>query len=163
MAHTACLLLGTNLGDRNENLLTARTALAKETGKIKVVSAIYETAAWGITDQPPFWNQVLLLRTPLTPEALLRQIHVVELATGRERQTRWAARTLDIDILYYDSAILETDSLTIPHPQIPFRRFTLVPLAETIPDYIHPVLQKTNQELLFACTDPLEVRKLDEV
>ena len=125
------------------------------------LSAVYETAAWGITEQPDFWNQVVVLETDLQPEPLLKAILAIEQSLGRERDLRWGARTLDVDILYYNEQIIETPALSVPHPQIANRRFTLAPLAEIAPDFVHPVLKITQLQLLDACTDPLPVRRLE--
>ena len=161
MANKAYLLLGTNLGDRAKHLDAARTGLARSAGKITARSAVYETAAWGITDQPDFWNQVVALETDLPPESLLAAILAIEQSLGRARDQRWGARTLDIDILYYNDQIVETPALSVPHPQIANRRFTLAPLAEIAPSLVHPVLHLTQQQLLDACPDALPVRRME--
>ncbi|MGV3639426.1 MAG: 2-amino-4-hydroxy-6-hydroxymethyldihydropteridine diphosphokinase [Adhaeribacter sp.] len=155
------LLLGSNQGDRFALLTAARRHLQDDVGSIRQASAIYETAAWGLQDQPAFLNQVLLLETALQPEDLLREINRIEKALGRVREVKWAARVIDIDILYYDDLVLQTERLQIPHPYLQDRRFTLLPLAEIAPDWLHPVFQKTNRQLLDACPDKLEARKLD--
>ncbi len=161
MANKAYLLLGTNLGDRAKHLEAARTELSRSAGKITALSSVYETAAWGITEQPDFWNQVVALETDLLPETLLAAILAIELSLGRSRDQRWGARTLDIDILYYNDQLIETPLLSVPHPQIAYRRFTLAPLAEIAPGFVHPVLHLTQQQLLDACPDPLPVRRLN--
>lgn len=157
---TTFLLLGSNQGDRQTMLAEACRQLQAGVGRIRQASAIYETAAWGLQDQPAFLNQVLLLETALQPEDLLREINRIEKALGRVREVKWAARVIDIDILYYDDLMLQTDRLQIPHPYLQDRRFTLLPLAEIAPDWLHPVFQKTNRQLLEACPDKLEARKL---
>ena len=160
MANKAYLLLGTNLGDRAKHLEAARTGLSRTAGTIRGLSGVYETAAWGITEQPVFWNQVVLLETDLPPEALLAAVLAIEQSLGRERDQRWGARTLDVDILYYNDQVIESPSLSVPHPQIANRRFTLAPLAEIAPDFLHPVLRLSQRQLLDACPDPLTVRWL---
>ena len=154
------LLLGTNIGDRNKNLANALDAIAHTAGRIRKKSAVYQTEAWGKTDQPEFLNQVVEIDTTLDPDTLLAEILSIEKMMGRERKEQWGERIIDIDILLFGNEITETPKLSIPHPQLPNRRFTLVPLNELIPDFIHPVLQKKISELLEACTDTLEVRKV---
>ncbi|QJW88063.1 2-amino-4-hydroxy-6-hydroxymethyldihydropteridine diphosphokinase [Spirosoma taeanense] len=151
------LLLGANLGDRVATLNRAVDLIAGRVGDVLQRSKLYETAPWGVTEQPAFLNQVLAVETELTPEAVLAQTQAIEQELGRVRHEKWGARVIDIDILYYDQLILRTDQLSIPHPYLHQRRFTLVPLAELAPDFIHPVLQKTTTELLLNCTDKSEV------
>ncbi|TXK48708.1 2-amino-4-hydroxy-6-hydroxymethyldihydropteridine diphosphokinase [Pontibacter qinzhouensis] len=151
------LLLGGNLGNRAIYLEQARERLAKRIGEITSSSSLYETAAWGKTDQPAFLNQVLVLQTMLQPEQVLQVIHAIERELGRERIEHWGARVIDIDILFYEDLVLQTQRLTIPHPQLHMRRFTLLPLAEIAPDLVHPVLDQTSQSLLASCKDELEV------
>jgi 2-amino-4-hydroxy-6-hydroxymethyldihydropteridine diphosphokinase len=161
MANKAYLLLGTNLGDRAMHLEAARTGLSRTAGTITGLSAVYETAAWGITEQPDFWNQAVVLETDLSPEALLTAVLAIEQCLGRARALRWGARTLDIDILYYNDQVIGSPSLSVPHPQIANRRFALAPLAEIAPDFVHPLLHLTQRQLLDVCPDPLPVRRLE--
>jgi 2-amino-4-hydroxy-6-hydroxymethyldihydropteridine diphosphokinase len=161
MANKAYLLLGTNLGDRAKHLEAARTGLSRTAGTVTELSSVYETAAWGITEQPVFWNQVVVLDTDLPPEALLAAVLAIEQSLGRERDQRWGARTLDVDILYYNDQVIQSPSLSVPHPEIANRRFTLAPLAEIAPDLPHPVLRLTQRRLLDACPDPLPVRRME--
>ncbi|MBF9255427.1 2-amino-4-hydroxy-6-hydroxymethyldihydropteridine diphosphokinase [Pontibacter sp. 172403-2] len=156
------LLLGGNLGDRILYLQQARASIAAQVGQITRSSKLYETAAWGKTDQPAFLNQVLEVQTALTPEQVLQSINAIEQELGRVRQEHWGARVIDIDIMFYDDLVLQTQRLTIPHPQLHLRRFTLMPLAEIAPDLVHPVLGKSIKELLEACADVLEVRVFEE-
>jgi 2-amino-4-hydroxy-6-hydroxymethyldihydropteridine diphosphokinase len=155
----AYLLLGSNIGDRAAHLQQAQQTLAATAGEIVAFSAFYETAAWGLEDQPAFLNQVLAIRTFLAAPALLAACLATEQQAGRERQQRWAARTLDVDILLYGDAIIATPTLIVPHPALPGRRFALTPLAEIAPKLVHPQLGQTVSELLAACPDPLAVVK----
>ncbi|WP_317172142.1 2-amino-4-hydroxy-6-hydroxymethyldihydropteridine diphosphokinase [Hymenobacter sp. BRD67] len=127
MPTLAYLLLGSNLGDRAARLAQARHDLTATAGRLVAASALYETAAWGLTDQPAFLNQVLAIETDLAAPALLAACLAAEQQQGRERQVRWAARTLDVDILLFGQEILATPTLTVPHPALPARRFALVP------------------------------------
>jgi 2-amino-4-hydroxy-6-hydroxymethyldihydropteridine diphosphokinase len=151
------LLLGGNLGNRSQYLQQARESICKQVGPTKQVSKLYETAAWGKTDQPSFLNQVLEVETTLSPEQVLQSINIIELELGRIRQEHWGARVIDIDILFYDDLVQQSQRLTIPHPQLHVRRFTLMPLVEIAPDLEHPVLKQSTKQLLAICPDKLEV------
>ncbi|WP_128548211.1 2-amino-4-hydroxy-6-hydroxymethyldihydropteridine diphosphokinase [Larkinella soli] len=157
MTHTLYLLLGANLGERKVTLEKALEAVRIDVGPVLKQSAIYETAAWGNTDQPSFLNQVLKVLTVLGPEEVLEKTQAIENRLGRVRRDRWGSRVIDIDLLYADDLVLETERLTVPHPFLHWRRFTLVPLAEVAPDFVHPVLRKTTRELLADCDDTSEV------
>ena len=152
------LLLGSNEGNRMQWMQRAIDMLSAH-GTIALQSSVYETAAWGIEDQPGFLNMVVLLQTMYTPTRLLTEIHIIEQALGRQREVKWGPRTLDIDILLYNNEQVEFPSLIIPHPFLHLRRFTLVPLAELIPTHIHPTLNRTITELLKDCPDQLEVQR----
>lgn len=152
------LLLGSNEGDRHAWLQQAVEQLAA-LGNINSQSALYQTAAWGIEDQPAFLNMALCLQTELHPLELLQKIHDIEQHLGRQRTQKWGQRTLDIDILFYGDAIVDLPELKVPHPYLQERRFALVPLNEITPDFLHPGLNKTVSQLLDDCPDQLEVEK----
>jgi 2-amino-4-hydroxy-6-hydroxymethyldihydropteridine diphosphokinase len=157
--YTVFLLLGANLGDRAATLQRALENIQIDLGPVLKQSALYETAAWGVTDQPAFLNQVLKVLSVLPAEEILAKTQAIETRLGRVRRERWGSRVIDIDLLYVDDTILANEKLTVPHPFLHERRFTLVPLAEIEPEFIHPVFQKTNRQLLAECTDKGEVKK----
>ncbi|WP_369804130.1 2-amino-4-hydroxy-6-hydroxymethyldihydropteridine diphosphokinase [Siphonobacter sp. SORGH_AS_0500] len=152
--------MGANLGDRQETFRRAIELLSERVGTVTLQSSLWETAAWGLTDQPNFLNQVLLLSTALQPLEVLAQTQAIEIEMGRVRKEKWGARLLDIDLLYYGSEILDLPQLKVPHPYIPERRFTLAPLAEIAPDFMHPSLNLTQQELLNQCVDNSVVNRI---
>ena len=154
------LLIGGNLGNRFNNLEKARSLIAAVIGKIINASAVYETEAWGIKEQPAFLNQVLIVSTSLDPDQLLSRILSIEHEMGRERTQKFGPRSIDIDILFYNQEIIDQPGLIIPHPQLHLRRFTLEPLNEISPSFIHPLFDKSIAELLQECPDNLVVKKL---
>lgn len=160
MESNVFLLLGANLGDRVQQLRVAAAEIDNTVGEVLQKSSLYQTAAWGKQSQPDFYNQVLRVQTQLTAERLLEEILLIEQKLGRKRNEKWGARTIDIDILYFGCTVVNLPHLTIPHPAISKRRFTLVPLAEISPAFVHPVLQQTNEALLQACDDSLGVERL---
>lgn len=153
----AIILLGTNLGQKKRNLLEAINSLSAY-NELYAFSKVYETMAWGLTDQDSFLNQVLVLKTNLQPIDLLHFCQNIENKMGRVRKQKWGERIIDIDILYYNQQIIDIEKLQIPHPFLHERRFTLVPLVEIMPNFIHPILLKTQQELLQNCSDSGEVK-----
>lgn len=155
------LLLGSNQGDTLHNLAEAARRIGEEAGTIVARSSIYRTAAWGVPDQPDFHNQVLEIRSKYAPALLLEKLLAIEEEMGRVRGKKWGPRVIDIDILFFGRQVVNTDTLRIPHPGIPGRRFTLVPLAEIAPGLLHPLLHKTITTLLEECTDSLTVTPLE--
>lgn len=157
--NTAYLLIGGNVGDRAANLQTALRRIAETCGTITSTSSLYETAAWGNTNQPSFYNQAVVVNSPLSPEALMDQLLDIELEMGRIRTQKYDPRTIDLDILMIDDLVLNTEKLTIPHPQMQNRRFALLPLAEVAPTLIHPLFDQSIEVLLQNCPDTLDVQK----
>jgi len=158
--HKAYLLIGGNLGNRKQHLDTAIEHIGAACGNIVAQSSLYETAAWGLKDQPYFLNQVLVLETNMQPEVLMQQLLSIEATMGRVRTVKLGPRIIDIDILLMDDCIIHTSLLTLPHPQLPNRKFALMPLAEVAPTLLHPAANKTIQQLLKECADELDVRKV---
>ncbi len=145
---TTLLALGSNLGDRAENLARARALLA-QTITLLAVSPIYEAAPWGVVDQPHFLNQVVMAETELAPDALLALAKSIEARMGRDFSAiRYGPRVIDIDIIGYDSLIQSNASLTIPHQRLPERAFVLVPLSDIAADWVHPHLGLTVTQML---------------
>lgn len=154
------LLLGSNLGNREQCLENALCLINERIGVVFATSSIYETAAWGKTDQPGFLNLAVGVHTTLTPLALLDTVLAIEETLGRVRHERWGARLIDIDvILYNDEAINEGEKLQVPHPEMQNRKFVLQPLAEIAPNLIHPILHQTITEMLANLNDSLAVTK----
>ena len=144
--HTIYLGLGTNLGDRLRNLQKAISSLSPVMS-VTAVSPIYQSDPWGVTDQPPFLNLCVEATTNLNPQTLLHYLKNLEAELGRQKTIKWGPRLIDVDILLYDDKIVETDSLTIPHPFMAERAFVIIPLADIAPDLYHPVCHKTIAEL----------------
>lgn len=138
----------------------AITQIEAECGKIELSSSKYITEAWGVEDQQDYLNQVIQIDTLLTPEQLLSMLLKIEKKFGRERKEKWSARTLDLDILFYNDIILETKALIIPHPRLHLRRFTLAPLNEIAPNLIHPELKKSINSIYKNCKDNLTVKRM---
>lgn len=153
--------MGSNLGKREDYLHRAATLLGKRAGQLVAVSSYYQTPAWGMDDAPDFLNAVLLLNTQLEPHELLRIMLDLEQELGRVRSNAvgYENRSIDLDLLFYDSLVIEQEGLSLPHPAIAKRRFVLVPLVELAPDLQHPTLKKSMQELLRACTDETAIKK----
>lgn len=158
MSERVFIGLGTNLGERFENLARARALLAERV-VVKAVSSVYETKPWGYLDQPDFLNQVIEVETDLTPTKLLNLLKQVEKKMGRETSFKYGPRLIDLDILLVGDRVLHTARLNIPHPQITERAFVLVPLAELAPEMVHPVLYRSVTDLLTELPDRDEVKK----
>ena len=157
--NTAYLLIGGNLGDRAAYLALAVQHISALCGRVTATSSVYETAAWGNTNQPAFYNQAICVETILEAETLLEMLLAIELEMGRVREEKYGPRTIDLDILMINDFVVSTPTLTIPHPQMHNRRFALLPLNEIAPALLHPVLDKTIHELLLNCPDTLDVQK----
>ncbi|MDX1377746.1 MAG: 2-amino-4-hydroxy-6-hydroxymethyldihydropteridine diphosphokinase [Anaerolineales bacterium] len=150
MNHIVYLSLGTNLGNRNANLKRAIASLPPQM-TVKAKSNVYETPPWGYTEQDEFLNQAVQVTTYLEPEKLIKHIKRLEVAMGRKASFRYGPRLIDIDILFYDDEILDTPSLTIPHPNLHERGFVLLPMMDIAPDHVHPVMKKSIREIIGLC------------
>lgn len=155
--HKVVLLIGGNLGDRLSNMRRAEERLSHHMD-CERRSSLYETEAWGGKSSGKYLNRVMVMASDKSPLEILEVTQEVEASLGRERVTKWGDRTMDIDILYYDSDFVDLPKLKIPHPLIQERRFALVPLAEVLPDFVHPLLKLNQVELLERTKDRSEVK-----
>lgn len=147
--NVAVLSLGSNIEPRASYLNKAILLIEKRVGMIVGKSEFLETTPWGNLDLNPFINAAILVESNLSPEKLLSEILSIEIELGRVRQKeKWQARTIDIDIIYFENQVLKTDELVIPHPFTHEREFVLEPITQIIPNYIHPVLKCSQKELL---------------
>ena len=150
------------MGNSQQQLRVAQKHIEKNIGAIIRCSSLYQTAAWGKTDQPDFLNQVIIVETSLTAAETMQAILSIEKKMGRLRTEKNAPRIIDIDILFFNDEIIDKPHLTIPHPEIHNRKFALIPMDEIAPGYMHPVLKSTIKNLLSTSTDTLEVKLLDK-
>ena len=154
------ILLGGNVGDKSKIFNKTRKLLGKSVGLITKLSSIYATEPWGFKSEL-FWNQAIIISTTLEPEQILLQSQTIEKKMGRTiKSEHYEARTIDIDLLFYNDLQLETPDLKIPHPKIGERRFVLVPLNEIAPDKRHPITGMTVREMLLRCPDTLRVDRI---
>jgi 2-amino-4-hydroxy-6-hydroxymethyldihydropteridine diphosphokinase len=160
----AFLSLGSNRGTRLRLLEEATWVISTRIGSVVAQSSVYESAPWGFQDDTPFLNMVLEVATNLEPVEILGEIQSIEMGLGRvhelKPEQKYAPRTMDIDILFYDQLVVEQKDLVIPHLHLHERKFVLVPLCEIAPYFVHPVLGETIERLLRACKDPLTVTRL---
>jgi 2-amino-4-hydroxy-6-hydroxymethyldihydropteridine diphosphokinase len=157
--NAAYLCLGGNIGDREASLQLAIYRIGQEAGTVKNVSPIYETEAWGVSDQQPYLNCCLELDTELSAMELLRVLLDIERELGRQRDPwkTYEPRTIDLDVLLYNQVVIEQEHLLVPHPRLHLRKFVLIPLNEIAGGYLHPVLNKTIFNLLGECKDTSDV------
>jgi 2-amino-4-hydroxy-6-hydroxymethyldihydropteridine diphosphokinase len=154
--------IGTNLGEREENLKRAINSIGDNIGKVVRVSSVYETEPWGFSAENNFLNIVAEVETILTPSGLLGAILMIESQLGRHREEKqFTSRVIDIDILFYEDLIIDETILKIPHPHLHKRKFVLVPFSEIAPDQMHPLLKKNIAALLDLCEDMSRVRLHD--
>jgi 2-amino-4-hydroxy-6-hydroxymethyldihydropteridine diphosphokinase len=153
------LLLGSNMGNSQQQLSIAIKNITQQIGNIIRKSKLYTTAAWGNYNQPDFLNQLIIVETKLTASKTIDIILAIEKKMGRVRTKKNAPRIIDIDILFFNKEVIAEKNLDVPHPQIENRRFVLIPLNELSPNFKHPVTHKTIHRLLNDCTDTLDVKK----
>ena len=153
-----CLQLGSNKGDRRAAL---EDAILKLSAIVEIASksSIYETAAWGKTDQRNFYNQLLLVKTNINPFKLLRKTQELEIKMGRLKKEKWGERLIDIDIIYYYQKVIYSPTLNIPHILFADRKFVMEPLVEISSDWVDPVTKLTAKHLLEKCEDITEVKR----
>lgn len=154
----AYISIGSNLGDRVANCMLAVSMLSSF-ARVTAASSAYETEPVGPKDQPDFINCAACIETDMPPENLLAELRSIEDSLGRIRRERWRERSIDLDIVFYDGLVMNTDELTIPHPRAHLRRFVLEPLAEISPGLVHPILGATVSELLHSLGDGEKVVK----
>jgi 2-amino-4-hydroxy-6-hydroxymethyldihydropteridine diphosphokinase len=142
------LQLGSNLFNREAQLKIARETIDRRIGAVLTASAIYETPAWGIEDQPDFLNQVIKVGTDLNPMEVLLGALAIEEEMGRKRLQKWGPRLIDIDIIAIDDQVINLPQLVVPHPWMHVRRFVLEPMHDIAPLWVHPILGLTVRELL---------------
>jgi len=160
--HQVFLGIGGNIGNKHDNFHKVYTFIENELGVVTKSSSVYETSPWGFQAKENFWNQVLVIETEFSAFELLQKINIIENRFGRKRDSlQYKSREIDIDILYFDELLIETETLTIPHLLMHKRLFVLVPLAETAPDLVHPVLKLTSVEMLKKCEDRSTIKKVE--
>ncbi len=160
--HILYLHLGSNQGDRKQSLDNCLVQIAEKIGKITSKSSIYETEPWGLKDQPNFLNMAVEAKTHLTVVEVFNISKEIEKELGCPKQVKWGPRSIDIDILYYDHVIMDTEKLKLPHPQLYNRNFVLIPMMEIAGDYIDPIRNISIDEIYDVCSDQCEVFLYEE-
>ncbi|MFP4471606.1 MAG: 2-amino-4-hydroxy-6-hydroxymethyldihydropteridine diphosphokinase [Bacteroidales bacterium] len=158
------LLLGSNLGDRKQHILCAIGQIHSRVGEVRAVSSLYSTEPWGFESTVYFLNAVVVADTTFSADKVLEKVLEIETLLGRQREgsVGYVSRTIDIDILFYSQQVIRKEGLEVPHPRLHLRRFTLEPLVEILPGFIHPVLNKSVKQLLEECSDENAVQKLEK-
>ena len=154
------LAIGSNLGDRKKHLIDAINLLHSYAA-VEAIAPLYETSAYGMTDQPSFLNSALRIKTKQKPEELLATLKEIEKKVGRKKRVRWGPREIDLDIIFFDDLILNSPDLFIPHPDFHNRRFVLKPLRDLDPDFISPSHRKSISELLTICHDLTNIELIE--
>ena len=163
MMERCYILFGSNMGDKDAIFAHACLLINNRCGRVVQVSAAYESEPWGFEAEDWFLNRVIVVESIKGPEELLQQLLDIERELGRIRYPEingYTSRTADLDILYYGHRVVDTDTLSVPHPRLHLRRFALVPMCEVAPELVHPVFGMTQQELLQQCPDESIVREM---
>ena len=150
--------IGSNQGDRELNLKNSIKLLNSRVGKVLNTSGIYESEPWGFKNQNYFLNQVIEIETHIDPNDLLNICKNIEYDMGRKPEIRWGKRVIDIDILYYQSKVINEEKLIIPHKLMHERKFVMIPLNDLNENHLHPILKITNKEILNKCIDSCKVK-----
>jgi 2-amino-4-hydroxy-6-hydroxymethyldihydropteridine diphosphokinase len=153
----AIIMSGSNLGNREQNLLLANRKIEKTTGTIITTSAVYKSEPWNMNGEPEFLNQALLIETELSAREVMKTLLDIENELGRVRGLASGSRTLDLDLIFYSDGVIQEPDLVVPHPRMHLRRFNLLPINEIAPNWIHPLLHLEIHQLLDKCSDPLTV------
>lgn len=158
MVHIA---LGSNVGEAQHNLSVARKLIREQVGELVKTSTIIVTLPWGnIKEQNNFYNQMLLVKTILTPQLLINKLLMLEKQMGRKREIKWGPRIIDLDIIYFENRTIKSEMLNVPHPFLQERKFILFHLNEISPKKMHPLLRKNSAELFKLCADELGIVKI---
>lgn len=163
MMERCYILFGSNMGDKDALFAQACLLINNRCGRVVQVSAAYESEPWGFKAEEWFLNRVIVVETEKSPEELLQQLLDIERELGRIRHPEiqgYTSRTADLDLLYFGQRVINTDTLTVPHPRLHLRRFALVPMCEVAPEWVHPIFGRTQQELLQQCPDECVVREM---
>ena len=164
MMECCYILFGSNMGDKEALFAQACLLINNRCAHVVQVSAAYESEPWGFEAEEWFLNRIIVVETDKGPEEVLQQLLDIERELGRVRHPEiqgYTSRTVDLDLLYFGQRVINTDSLTVPHPRLHLRRFALVPMCEVAPEWVHPVFGMTQQELLQQCPDECTVRVME--
>lgn len=154
LKHLVYIGIGSNQGHRKEYLEKAIKRIKESVGEIRAISPVYETPPWGFKAEQWFYNQVLAIETTLKPTIVLTTLQTIESELGRTRSIEgYSSRTIDLDILFFNSKIIKTETLTVPHPKLHKRNFVLYPMNDIAPNFRHPEFYKTINELLKSSPD----------
>ncbi|MCF6242791.1 MAG: 2-amino-4-hydroxy-6-hydroxymethyldihydropteridine diphosphokinase [Bacteroidales bacterium] len=161
--HTVYLSLGSNIGNKLKNLQIAKSEIALQVGKIVKSGNLYETEPWGFKNEEWFLNTVLKIETRFSAIETLEKCLFIEKEMGRIRNTRqigYTARIIDIDLLFFDNELINSEELSIPHPHIQNRKFVLYPMSDIDADFMHPKLNKSIKYLLKECKDNTQIKRI---